>query len=86
MPAVPAASSKETAQSVAVLEDLIKNLNVSGSQDEVNAASGNIAALFSGPIPEQTLPSKYVVLSLPTKPTSPRFVWQQSTNQNFHYV
>jgi elongation factor 3 len=57
---VPAVSSKETAQSVQVLEDLIKNLNVSGSQDEVNAAAGNLASLFSGPIPEQTLPLKAV--------------------------
>lgn len=53
---VPAASGKETAQSVAVLEDLIKNLNVSTSPEEVNAAAGNIAHLFSGPIPEQALP------------------------------
>ena len=57
---VPAVSSKETAQSVQVLEDLIKNLNVSGSQDEINAAAGNIASLFSGPIPEQALPLKAV--------------------------
>lgn len=57
---VPAVSSKETAESVEVLQDLIKNLNVSGSQDEVNAASGNLASLFSGPIPEQTLPAQYV--------------------------
>ncbi|KAL2847425.1 elongation factor [Aspergillus pseudoustus] len=55
---VPAVSGKETAQSVAVLEDLIKQLNISSSQDEVNAATGNIAHLFSGPIPEQTLPLK----------------------------
>lgn len=57
---VPAVSSKETAQSVQVLEDLIKNLNVSSSQDEINAAAGNIASLFSGPIPEQALPLKAV--------------------------
>ncbi|KAL3490438.1 armadillo-type protein [Aspergillus germanicus] len=57
---VPAVSGKETAQSVAVLEDLIKQLNISSSQDEVNAATGNIAHLFSGPIPEQTLPLKAV--------------------------
>ncbi|KAJ5665418.1 Elongation factor 3 [Penicillium maclennaniae] len=56
----PAASGKETAQSVAVLEDLIKNLNVSTSADEVNAAASNLATLFSGPIPEQTLPLKAV--------------------------
>jgi elongation factor 3 len=65
MPAVdvassPAVSGKETAQSVAVLEDLIKNLNISTSADEVNAAAGNLATLFSGPIPEQTLPLKAV--------------------------
>ncbi|KAL3470279.1 armadillo-type protein [Aspergillus californicus] len=57
---VPAVSGKETAQSVAVLEDLIKNLNISTTPDEVNAASSNIAHLLSGPIPEQTLPAKAV--------------------------
>ena len=57
---VPAASGKETAQSVAVLEDLIKNLNISSSPDEVNSAAGNLASLFSGPIPEQALPQKAV--------------------------
>lgn len=55
---VPAVSGKETAQTVAVLEDLFKNLNVSSSPDEVNAATGNLAHLLSGPIPEQTLPLK----------------------------
>ncbi|KAL4876622.1 ARM repeat-containing protein [Aspergillus karnatakaensis] len=57
---VPAVSGKETAQSVAVLEDLFKNLSVASSQDEVNAAANNLAHLFSGPIPEQTLPLKAV--------------------------
>ncbi|KAA8646933.1 hypothetical protein EYZ11_005680 [Aspergillus tanneri] len=57
---VPAVSGKETAQSVAVLEDLIKNLNISTSQDEVNAASNDLAHLLSGPIPEQALPLKAV--------------------------
>ncbi|OJJ55139.1 hypothetical protein ASPSYDRAFT_49306 [Aspergillus sydowii CBS 593.65] len=57
---VPAVSGKETAQTVAVLEDLFKNLNVSSSPDEVNAATGNLAHLLSGPIPEQTLPLKAV--------------------------
>lgn len=57
---VPAVSGKETAQSVAVLEDMIKNLNVSTTQDEATAAASNIASLFSGPIPEQTLPLKAV--------------------------
>ncbi|KAJ5099349.1 Elongation factor 3 [Penicillium argentinense] len=58
----PVASSKETAQSVAVLEDLFKNLNVTTTADEANAAAGNLATLFSGPIPEQTLPVKAVEL------------------------
>ncbi|KAI9368849.1 armadillo-type protein [Aspergillus egyptiacus] len=57
---VPATSGKETAQSVAVLEELIKNLNLSSSPDEVNAASDNLAHLFAGPIPEQALPVKAV--------------------------
>jgi elongation factor 3 len=56
--APPAVSGKETAQSVSVLEDLMKNLNVAASADEANAAAANIAHLFSGPIPEQVLPAK----------------------------
>ncbi|KAK9850214.1 HEAT protein [Penicillium brevicompactum] len=55
--AAPAAG-KETAQSVAVLEDLMKNLSVAATADEANAAAGNIAHLFSGPVPEQVLPAK----------------------------
>jgi elongation factor 3 len=58
---VPAVSGKETAQSLSVLEDLLKNLSVSSTQDEVNAAADNLAHLLSGPIPEQTLPLKYVL-------------------------
>ncbi|KAJ9303512.1 hypothetical protein DTO217A2_7002 [Paecilomyces variotii] len=57
---VPAVSGKETAQSVAVLEDLLKNLSVSKTPDEVNAATSNIASLFSGPIDEKVLPAKAV--------------------------
>ncbi|OJJ47046.1 hypothetical protein ASPZODRAFT_131978 [Penicilliopsis zonata CBS 506.65] len=57
---VPAVSGKEAAQAVAVLEDLIKNLNISKTQDEIIAASSDIASLFSGPISEQTLPLKAV--------------------------
>ncbi|RHZ65942.1 putative translation elongation factor eEF-3 [Aspergillus thermomutatus] len=57
---VPAVSGKETAQAVAVLEDLIKNLTISKSADEVHAATGDLATYFSGPIPEQTLPLKAV--------------------------
>ncbi|RJE27197.1 elongation factor 3 [Aspergillus sclerotialis] len=57
---VPATSGKETAQAVTVLEEMIKNLNISTNADEVNAAATNLASLFSGPIPEQTLPLKAV--------------------------
>ncbi|KAG2414641.1 elongation factor 3 [Aspergillus terreus] len=57
---VPAVSGKETAQAVAVLEDLLKNLSVSSSADEAHAASDNLAHYLSGPIPEQTLPLKAV--------------------------
>ncbi|KAL2014504.1 hypothetical protein VTN00DRAFT_2029 [Thermoascus crustaceus] len=57
---VPAVSGKETAKSVAVLEDLIKNLNISKTQDEVNAATGNIASLLNGPTEEKVLPAKAV--------------------------
>ncbi|GAE00030.1 translation elongation factor eEF-3, putative [Paecilomyces variotii No. 5] len=57
---VPAVSGKETAKSVAVLEDLLKNLNLSKTPDEVNAAASNIASLFSGPIDEKVLPAKAV--------------------------
>jgi elongation factor 3 len=59
---VPAVSGKESAKSVAVLEDLFKNLNVSTTPDEALAAAGNLATLFSGPISEQTLPVKAVEL------------------------
>ncbi|CAI7659381.1 unnamed protein product [Penicillium bialowiezense] len=55
--AAPAAG-KETAQSVAVLEDLMKSLTVAGTPEDALAAAGNIAHLFSGPIPEQVLPAK----------------------------
>ena len=56
------AAKKEASQSVTVLEELMKNLNVSTTQDEINAASDNIVHLLSGPIPEQTLPLKLVEL------------------------
>ncbi|KAJ5874591.1 uncharacterized protein N7529_003021 [Penicillium soppii] len=54
----PAAIGKEAAESVTVLEGLMKSLTLAASADEANAAAGNIAHLFSGPIPEQTLPLK----------------------------
>ena len=58
MDTVPAVSAKETAKSVAVLEELIKSLSISKTQDEANAAAGNIATLLNGPIEEKTVPAK----------------------------
>ncbi|KAK2788124.1 translational elongation factor EF-1 alpha [Emmonsiellopsis sp. PD_33] len=65
MPAVaaaqsPAVSAKETAQSVAVLDELMKSLSVSKTADETKAAALNIATLLNGPIEEQVLPAKAV--------------------------
>ena len=55
---VPASSAKETSKSIGVLEELIKALSVSKTQDEANSAATNVATLLHGPIEEQTLPSK----------------------------
>ncbi|KAL2218553.1 elongation factor [Thermoascus aurantiacus ATCC 26904] len=61
MPAVDVASAPAVSgKSVAALEDLIKNLTISKSQDEVNAAAGNIASLLNGPTEEKVLPAKAV--------------------------
>jgi len=60
MDSVPTTSVKETAKSVAVLEELIKSLSISKTQDETNAAAGNIATLLNGPIEERDLPTKAV--------------------------
>ncbi|PGH23963.1 hypothetical protein AJ80_02025 [Polytolypa hystricis UAMH7299] len=60
MSSVPAVSGKETAKSVAVLEELIKSLSISKTADESKAASYNIASLLHGPIEEQVLPAKAV--------------------------
>jgi elongation factor 3 len=58
MQSVPAATAKETSKSISVLEELIKNLTISKTQDEANTAATNVASLLHGPIEEQTLPSK----------------------------
>jgi hypothetical protein len=55
---VPAVSSKETAESVALLETALKNLNLASSEDEANAAATSLTQMLSGPIPEQVLPLK----------------------------
>ena len=58
MQSVPAATAKETSKSIGVLEELIKNLTVSKTQDEANTAATNVATLLHGPIEEQWLPAK----------------------------
>lgn len=58
MDSVPATSAKETAKSVGVLDELVKNLTVSKTADETNAAAGSIASLLNGPTEEQALPTK----------------------------
>ena len=58
MHSVPETSAKETSKSIGVLEELIKNLSVSKTQDEANSAATNVATLLHGPIEEQSLPLK----------------------------
>ncbi len=58
MQSVPAATAKETSKSIVVLEELIKNLTISKTQDEANTAATNVAHLLHGPIEEQSLPAK----------------------------
>jgi elongation factor 3 len=50
--------TKENAQSIKVLDELMAKLSVSKSQDEVNAASTNIAIFINGAIAEQDAPTK----------------------------
>lgn len=58
MDSVPATSVKETQNSVGVLDELLKSLSISKSQDETNAAASNIASLLNGPTEERDLPTK----------------------------
>lgn len=58
MDSVPAATAKETSKSIGVMEELIKKLTISKTQDEANTAATNVATLLHGPIEEQSLPSK----------------------------
>ncbi|KAL9114483.1 MAG: hypothetical protein Q9227_001564 [Pyrenula ochraceoflavens] len=60
MESVPAVSAKETAKSIGVLEEMIKNLSVSKSPAEANSQATNIATLLHGPIEDQTIPAKAV--------------------------
>lgn len=58
MESVPAASAKETSKSIGVLDELMKTLSVSQTQDEANTAATNIATLLHGPIEEQSMPEQ----------------------------
>lgn len=64
MPSVEASNSKmaskENAKSIKVLDDLMAKLNLSKSQDEVNAATANIATFINGAIEEADAPTKTV--------------------------
>lgn len=64
MPAVAESNnnmaSKENKQSIKVLDDLMAKLNISKSQDEINAAAANVASFINGPIEEADAPTKYV--------------------------
>lgn len=64
MPSVEATTStmaaKENATSIKVLDDLMLKLNLSKSQDEVNAATANIATFINGAIEEADAPTKTV--------------------------
>lgn len=53
-------ASKENKQSIKVLDDLMAKLNISKSQDEINAAAANVASFINGPIEEADAPTKYV--------------------------
>ncbi|KAH8705935.1 elongation factor 3 [Talaromyces proteolyticus] len=57
---VPAVSGKETAGSVALVENLIKNLSISKTPDEGNTHANSLATLLNGPIEEKTVPLKAV--------------------------
>lgn len=51
-------AKKENARSIKVLDELMAKLSVSTSQDEVNAATHNIASFINGEIEEQDAPTK----------------------------
>ena len=60
MDSVPAVSAVETTKTLNVLDNLLKNLSISKTQDEANVAANSLASLVNGPIEEQQLPSKLV--------------------------
>ena len=64
MPAVTDSSSpatmaaKENATSVKVLDDLMQKLNISKAQEDVNAATHNLAVFINGDIESKMAPTK----------------------------
>jgi elongation factor 3 len=64
MPAVTAApsstnmSAKENKGSVKVLDELMAQLNISKEQDQINAATHNIAVFINGDIETKDAPTK----------------------------
>ena len=48
----------ENKQSIKVLDDLMKKLNISKSQDEINGSSQEIATFINGDIEEEDAPTR----------------------------
>lgn len=51
-------SAKETAQSIKVLDDLLKKLTISKEAAEIKGASLNLASFINGDILDLEVPSK----------------------------
>lgn len=51
-------STKENKNSVKVLDELMAKLTVSKAQDEINAATHNLAVFINSPIEENDAPTK----------------------------
>ncbi len=60
MTSTPVSSAKETKSSIHTLEQMMQNLSVSKTQDEINSAANNLAILMNGPIEEHAMPLKAV--------------------------
>lgn len=58
----PGQIKSENAKSIKVMEELLKKLTISKSQDEINATSQDLAIFVNGDIEEQDAPTKYVLL------------------------
>lgn len=56
--ASPTPSSKETANSLNVVDELMKSLSISKTADETKGAAANIATLLHGPIEDRVVPSR----------------------------